>query len=401
MEKLQAKTWGSFKNNELFELVNLKRIKKTFDKKNDISTRKTKDFSLPLINAKAGNNGIMYYGRLEDWESEEMTLDVVNDGAISTGMVYAQPQRTGTLYNAYQIKLKNKIPTYRQLLFLKQCLQTNIQLKFNYYNKATWKNKVENESIQLPLKKCSKTSYSQEDIDWEYMESFIQELEAERIQELEAYLISTGLNDYRLSNKDKDLLTYQPKFGSFTLASSYIMRKKLVEVDDKGLFNIVPTKKKINANSVNFDGKHPYVARGEQNNGIRGYIDFDENYLNSGNTISFGQDTATMYYQPNPYFTGDKIQIFNLNEQYGDLDENIAMYLITALNKTFANFTWGQQSFALETIALLSVELPVTDDGNINFEYMKSYVNVVKKIAIEDVVKYKDNVISLTKKVVR
>ncbi len=249
-----------------------------------------------------------------------------------------------------------------------------------------------NQMIFLPVKNNQ--------IDFDFMEKFVSELEAERLEELEAYLIATGLNDYRLSNKDKDLLTYQPKFASFTLASSYVMRKKLVEVDDKGLFNIVPTKKKINANSVNFGGRYPYVARGEKDNGIRGDIDFDKEYLNTGNTISFGQDTATMYYQPNPYFTGDKIQIFNLNERYGDLDENIAIYLITALNKTFANYTWGQQSFALETIASLSVELPVTDDGNIDFEYMRSYVNVVKKISIEDVVKYKDNVISLTKKVV-
>lgn len=33
------------------------------------------------------------------------------------------------------------------------------------------------------------------------------------------------------------------------------------------------------------------------NNVQRGYIIEDEKYLNEGNTISFGQDTATAYYQ--------------------------------------------------------------------------------------------------------
>lgn len=43
-------------------------------------------------------------------------------------------------------------------------------------------------------------------IAFNYMESYIKELEAERIQELEAYLKVTGLNDYTLSQKEKDAL---------------------------------------------------------------------------------------------------------------------------------------------------------------------------------------------------
>ena len=81
------------------------------------------------------------------------------------------------------------------------------------------------------------------------------------------------------------------------------------------LFDIQTTKKKFNATDVKFEGKFPYVARGDKNNGIKGYINQNIIYLNSGNTISFGQDTATMFYQKNPYFTGDKIKIFIFNEK--------------------------------------------------------------------------------------
>ena len=246
--------------------------------------------------------------------------------------------------------------------------------------------------IELPIKN--------DRIDFEFMDTFIQELELERIQKLETFLIATGLNDYYLSKQESDLLSHLPKFKSFTLASSYFMRKKLVKVDDKGLFNIVPTKKKINANDIIFGGQYPYVARGERDNGIKGYIDFNEEYLNAKNTISFGQDTATMYFQPNEYFTGDKIQVFTLNERYGSLDENIALYLISSLNKTFASFNWGQQSFALDVIAPLSVKLPITETGEIDFEYMKKYITIIKKITIEEVIKYKDDIISTSKTII-
>lgn len=411
-----SKYWGEFLIGDLFKNLSLKRIKPTFDKKNDVSTIRTDEFNLPLINAKSGNNGIMYYGREEDWESAEMTLDIVNDGAISTGLVYAQPQKTGTLYNAYQIQLINRRPNYQELLFLQRCLQRSIQLKFNYYNKATWE-RVKQESIWFPLiDRTDPTNYTQTDIDWNFMENYIKQLEADRLQQLEAYLIATGLNDYALNDEEKKILSLsqinvsdevryskkvvedeQIKFREFKLAASYFKNRKKVNVSNDGLFNIMPTKKKINANTITFGGKYPYVARGESQNGIRGYINFDENYLNPEKTISFGQDTATMFYQPKAYFTGDKIQVFSLNDKYGKLNESIALYLIAAVKRALVNFAWGQSSFALEVISELNVMLPVDKYDRLNLNYMENYIRAVEKLTIKDVVEYKDKMIALTK----
>lgn len=177
---VDTSAWGEFVVGELFDKCDLKRIKPDFNKHSDLSSTPSEEFNLPLINAKVGNNGIMYYGRSSDWESETMTLDVVNDGAASTGLVYAQPQATGTLYNAYQIKIKpsvHKNVTVSQLLFLATTTQASIQNKFSYENKAIW-NKVKTESIKLPLKpSADPTNYIQEDIDWDYMESFLQTIE--------------------------------------------------------------------------------------------------------------------------------------------------------------------------------------------------------------------------------
>lgn len=177
---VDTSAWGEFVVGELFDKCDLKRIKPDFNKHSDLSSTPSEEFNLPLINAKVGNNGIMYYGRSSDWESETMTLDVVNDGAASTGLVYAQPQATGTLYNAYQIKIKpsvHKNVTVSQLLFLATTTQASIQNKFSYENKAIW-NKVKTESIKLPLKpSADPTNYIQEDIDWDYMESFMQTIE--------------------------------------------------------------------------------------------------------------------------------------------------------------------------------------------------------------------------------
>lgn len=177
---VDTSAWGEFVVGELFDKCDLKRIKPDFNKHADLSSTPSEEFNLPLINAKVGNNGIMYYGRSSDWEAETMTLDIVNDGAASTGMVYAQPQATGTLYNAYQIKLKPSVHqnlTVSQLLFLATTTQASIQNKFSYENKAIW-NKVKAETIKLPLKpSASPSNYTQEDIDWDYMENFMKTIE--------------------------------------------------------------------------------------------------------------------------------------------------------------------------------------------------------------------------------
>ena len=177
---VDTSAWGEFVVGELFDKCDLKRIKPDFNKHADLSSTPSEEFNLPLINAKVGNNGIMYYGRSSDWEAETMTLDIVNDGAASTGMVYAQPQATGTLYNAYQIKLKPSVHqnlTVSQLLFLATTTQASIQNKFSYENKAIW-NKVKAETIKLPLKpSASASNYTQKDIDWDYMENFMKTIE--------------------------------------------------------------------------------------------------------------------------------------------------------------------------------------------------------------------------------
>ena len=83
------------------------------------------------------------------------------------------------------------------------------------------------------------------------------------------------------------------------------------------VFDLKSPVKRFNANSVKIyneqvSGAHPYIVRQASNNGQRGYIIADENYLSNGNTFSFGQDTATIFFQPNSYFTGDKIKILSV-----------------------------------------------------------------------------------------
>lgn len=177
LKEFSSLTWEEFRLGALFEKVNLKFKKNKFDKETDVSKVKTEKFSLPLVNAKDGDNGIMYYGKPEDFESIEMSIDIVGDGAVSTGNVYSQPQKTGVLYNAYLIKPNFKVTT-EILHFCTSSIFKSIKLKYGYENKAGWE-KVKNETILLPAKN--------NEPDYSSMETFISAIQKLIIKDVVLY----------------------------------------------------------------------------------------------------------------------------------------------------------------------------------------------------------------------
>lgn len=276
-------------------------------------------------------------------------------------------------YTKKLLNIKEGLYLSTLLLFLSEM--------FSYSKMASWE-KIKGLSISLPITETN-------EIDYKYMENYISELEEERISELTAYLSVSGLEDCHLTPQEKEAIQ----------KLKYIKTKKFkLGEGKKRLFDITTTKKKFNANCIKFGGEHPYVARSRVNNGIRGYITEDEQYLNNANTISFGQDTATMFYQEKPYFTGDKIKIMTYKEK--SLDKNLACYLITMMKKAFQNFSWGQSSFNETVLKNIEIEMPITNIGNIDYDFIETFINAQQKLAIKSVVDWRDKEIKTTKKVI-
>lgn len=151
------------------------------------------------------------------------------------------------------------------------------------------------------------------------------------------------------------------------------------------VFIVSTPKKKFDANKITFGGKYSYVARGDKNNGIRGYISESEEYLNNGNTISFGQDTATMFYQKDAYFTGDKIKIFT--EKSGKLNDKNAQYLLSTMKKSFSLFSWGSSSFNEDILNNTIFTLPFIKN-EIAFTYMDNFITELQAERLQELQGY-------------
>ena len=303
--------------------------------------------------------------------------NVISATANGFGKCFYQPKNFTVLQDSYAIKLINYkyINEIYGLFFITSL--NKIYSKYNWANKSGWE-KVKKEYIKLPTKNG--------EIDFDFMESFISELEAYHISELEAYLLATGLKDYKLTEDEEKALE---DFNN--------LKWKEFRLDN--IFKLNSSKKRFDANKVNIlkVGNYPYIVRTSSNNGQKGFINEDKLFLNKGNTISFGQDTATMFYQEKPYFTGDKIKI--LEPKFTKFDKKNSQFFISSMRKSFCQFSWGSSRFNEDTIKNQYISLPIKNN-EIDFEFIEVFISAIQKLIIKDVVLYADRKILETKKLV-
>ena len=348
--------------------------------------------SYPYVTRTEKDNGIAGYIYADNLDKIN-PANTISFGQDTWTLFYqSEPYFTGNRVKILKLKDENFKLTEEVALYLITAMK-KVLVGLTW---GTSKNEVnfENRTICLPVT-------SSGEIDWQYMQERIAELEQERIAELEHYLVASGLNDYELTEDDKSILATE-LFNSddaTELPSENGCRKEARKFRVGDLFEVKTPVKKFNASSVEITDKigHPYVVRSSTNNGIRGYINEDEKYLNEGNTFSFGQDTATIFWQEKPFFTGDKIKI--LKPKFA-CNSEIANYIMNGIAMAFCYFSWGTQSFKVSVIDDAELLLPVTYDGLPDWSFMEKYIRAVEKIVIKDVVDWKDEEIKKTKEIV-
>ena len=251
--------------------------------------------------------------------------------------------------------------------------------------------------------------YTVDDIDWQYMRDRIAELERDRIAELErdriaeldAYLKVTGLDDYTLTDEDKKILS--------SLKEQANAKFKMFKVGE--LFNIHPTTAYKMKNNELFasDGTTPVLSNSSVDNGIGGYCGLAP--TECGGMITFSDTTTgadTMFYQPNPFIGYPHVQGM-YPYQSDRWNEKCCLYVISCIRKSAGNGWSYAVKFNRALVTELLIELPVIESSDPNHEYtvddidwqdMEHYIRAMEKVAIADVVRYKDRVIEETRKLV-
>ena len=362
-KKLKAVKWGEYRLGDLFEINPTKWYKLTNEQ------ILSENGTVPLVSNSSTDNGVMGFSNLEATNSGN-TISC-SDTTLGAGTMYYQ--KDGFIGYQHIQHLVPKFFPFNQsiaLYIISVCRVATSNAGYDYAHKFN-RDAMNSTTIHLPQTSNGK-------IDFDFMESFV--------AELSAYLEVSGLDNYELSSEEKNcLLCTKVCWKEYRLGD---------------LFDIFSYKKRFDANKVTLVEKngHPYIVRQGSDNGQKGLIKEDEAFLNDGNTISFGQDTATMFYQEKAYFTGDKIKI--LKPKFEWFGKENAQFFLASMHRSFSSFSWGSSSFSKGVIENQKIYLPTTGDDRIDFNYISVLISAIQKLVIKDVVQFTNRKLDTYKNIV-
>lgn len=278
--------------------------------------------------------------------------------------------------------------TERQGLFLVNsfCYLSN---KYGFDNMCSWK-KIKLKTIQLPTVNGN--------IDFDFMESFIAELEAERIAELSAYLTVSGFDNYELSDEELGALhkyneLKNDDWGTYTVGSLFekVKTKKL------------PYKAKELPKQPIDDYVLPCLTSSFQNQGLNYYVPkAGATVISNVISLPSNSDVYRAYYQSNDFTVLSDSYAICWNFTKTNLTPNQYLFMVMCINKVtdLPIYSYKNKLGGWNVVKNKEIRVP-EKDGKIDFELIEHFISAMKKIAIKDIVLYTDKKISATKSVVR
>ena len=383
----------SFKVGELFDIHPTNAYKMKNDELFAIAG------TTPVMSNSSVNNGIGGYCGLEP--TEQGGVITFSDTTTGADTIFYQaspfigyPHVQG-MYPYQADKWDEKC-----CLYVISCIRKSSGNGWSYavkFNRAL----VKELSIELPVVESSDPNhkYTVNDIDWQYMQDRIAELEQDRIAELDAYLKATGLEDYELTDEDKKALSLSQKSTSDKAnALENDCKNGKVKFENfalGALFTASTGDVDLQQKDINGKG-HFFINSGVDNRGIKGKTDRSARVF-PANTITV-DFWGNAYYRDFEYKMATHNHVFSLA---GDIIKNrlIGMYIVGTLSKLPRMFSYNDMA-TWKKLKLIKIALPVTPDGDINFGYMERYIRAIEKLTIAGVVKFRDREIAAARQAV-
>lgn len=369
--------WGKYRLEDLFEKIEVTKLKY---KTSELPSEPKDKFVLPALTAGIQNQGLNNYVPRENATILKNVISISANGA-NTGATFYQNKEFTVLQDAYAIQwiYDKRLISDNQYLFLTGAISKTIYGNYEWTNKAGWE-RIKNDTIQLPVKNGS--------IDFDFMENFIAELEAQRIAELEAYLTAAGLKNCELTKEEEEALEkfQSAEWGEYRLGDLFEVKSNPQLDKSRFLFSE--------------DGEYPYFTRTVFNNGISGYVQYlDNEHKINGGCLAIGMIGMKFFYMQKDFYAGQFTK--RALPRNFTLNEKIANFLISVMNRQCSVY---QNALVRDFEKLFNeskVNLPSDVQGDIDYSFIYTFISAIQKLVIKDVVAYSDRKIAATKQVVK
>ena len=366
-KKLKNVEWGEkIYLKELFSIKRGKRLTVEYRVKGE----------RPLVTAGFEKTGVAEYIGNENQETfpeDTITIDMFGN-TFYRNYKYSADDNILVLFNKKEMPSKAKI-------FIVNLINRQLHNKFSY-GKQFRIGGFEQTKIQLPIKNGK--------IDFDFMESFIADLETERIKKLEDYLVANGFNNYILTDKEKEVLE---AFRNSETSRGGVIDNQLVtnlkwrKFNLEKLFGKATRGKRLKGDD-RILGDLPFVTAGETDEGVSAFI---------GNNVNiFPENTTTIdmfgsaKYRNYKYGGDDHVAVVHTE----NLPKLASIFVTTSIHKTSYNgqFNYGRNFYAKDADEL-NISLPAVNNQP-NYELMEILISAIQKLVLKDVVLYVNNKIN-------
>lgn len=346
---------GGYKEFNIGKLFDVPTCSKKISKKDAITSG-----TIPIYSSDTTNNGIVgYCNHVPHWKIDSSTPRYLIFGDHTRSFNIAE--------NDFCVADNVKVLVPKNILSVR-CL---------LYIIAVWKKAIPNlgyarhwstakdVTLRLPIDITG-------EIDFQFMESRIRELEEERMRELEAYLTAAGFANCDLTPTEEDALR---KFSNGEV--------KLCAHNIIDTFHVANTHNILKSDVVFDSGATPYVTASASNNSIVSRISYKQEMIEQGNSIMIGGKTLVITYQPNAFFSNDSHNLILRPKNIKGENESCELFAVAALYKSLApKYSWGD-SISKQKIQTDKVFLPTNTDNEIDYPFMETYISAIKKQIIQ------------------
>lgn len=371
---LEDVEWGEFRVGDLLEKIKTKKLPFKAD---ELPKKKIGKYTLPCLTSSFNNQGLNYFVPREGATILKNVISIPSNSDVYRA--YFQSNEFTVLSDAYALQwnVSDIELSPKQYLFVVQCINKITDLHiYSYKNKLGGWNVVKNKHIQLPVKKGK--------IDFNFMEDFIAELEAERIAELEAYLTATGLKDYNLTIEEQHALD---EFNDTHVSWG------VLKISD--IFNKIEQGRRLKKDDQ-IKGDIPFVMAGVTNSGV---VNFISNPVSSFPRNSITADIfGNVFYRNYDFGAGDDTGVYwSENNNYSK--ENMLFFAASMGCLLKGKYDFGKK---LRSSQSKNKTMNVIIKNNMpDYSFMEILISAIQKLVIKDVVQYADKKIALHRQVVK
>lgn len=375
---MKAVKWGEYKITSIFDVRNTHSI---------LSCDVIPDSgNVPYLCASSENNAVSSYISYDDKLIDEGNCIFI--GGKTFVVSYQEKDFYSNDSHNLALYLKDSDKRTKSVqVFMASCISSSLCNKYSWGNSISHK-KIEDDVVQLPQTADGK-------IDFDFMESFIRELEEERIRELSAYLTVSGLSDATLTEREKlalqnfDTLEWQ--------------EFRMGDLFDRVSTAKLPYKAADLPKEATAENPLPCLTSSFMNQGLNYYAPKENaTVLKHVISIPSNSDVYRAYYQSHDFTVlSDAYAIrWNLNDR--EISAQEYLFMVACINQVtdLPIYSYKNKLGGWNVVQNKYIMLPVRD-GVPDYEAMQDFISAVQKLVIQDVVKFTDGKIAATKKVVK